>query len=463
MKTLAFVLMFFFARTVSAQVFISEIMYDPEGGDTAHEWVEIVNKGPVVDLAHSKFVEGGSSHGLSVVQGDATLSTGAYAIIADDAQTFLNDNVGFSGVVIDSVFSLNNTTGETVAFKMPDGTVSDTATYTSDIGGAGDGNSIQKINSAWSAAFPTPGAENNLSVTVSSADTQVATSGGVTSVASTIAEPFDTQMYARITIQSGGTVSGAPIIFTGEAVDSKKKSISDAYYLWAFGDGETGSGKVTSHVFRYPGNYNVVLSVSSKYDIPTVVTRIKILVSPAFLRAMLHDTSSSAVDIVNDSTKDIDLSSWVIEGDYRRFTFPEHTMLLAKSVVTLAPETTGFRAPLSFIRILYPNGSTYEQAPKEIQKDIQAQIVKPVSQVRPQEKVASVLYKQTASVSDAFIPISATTSSQAQKEESLWLWYIGVAFFVSFALLGIRLTQEAGEKTTSTVDDFEIMDDEEPH
>ncbi|MBI5078307.1 MAG: lamin tail domain-containing protein [Candidatus Yonathbacteria bacterium] len=461
MKYLFPFLVLFFARTVSAQVFISEIMYDPEGADTGHEWVEVVNQGSAsVDIAQAKFFEEGSNHSLVSVQGSTNLLSGAYAIIADNAQTFLSDHAGFSGIVLDSSFSLKNT-GETISFKMPDGSVSDTAVYTGDQGGAGDGNSIHKIDGAWQGAAPTPGNANTPSSEASQTPrgAQAKTPASATGGAAAFGEPAT----ARIIIQSGSTVSGAPIFFSGEAVDSNKKLLDGAYYLWTFGDGETGSGKIASHVFRYPGTYSVALDVSTGYGTPSVSTRIKIAVSPAFLRASLHATTSSAVDIANDGARDIDLSSWIVEADYRRFTFPEHTMLLAGSVITLAPETTGFRAPLSFIKIFYPNGLLYEQALKDVQKNIQAPIVKPAAQARLQEKVASVSYKQTASAADAFMPIGTTTPFTVPKEGSMWPWYIGAAFLAALALLGIRLTREKEEKNTISAEDFEITEDEEPY
>lgn len=479
MKFIPLVFLFLFAQTVSAQVFISEIMYDPEGADTGHEWVEIVNQGSApVDLVSSKFVEEGSNHGLSVVQGATELVVGAYAIIADNAQTFLTDHAGFSGIVLDSSFSLKNT-GESISFKMPDSTISDTVSYASDMGGAGDGNSLQKIDGAWRAGAPTPNIANvsNQEVIVPSSDTQTVVSSTTSSVSDTSSH-FDTLMYTRITIKSGGSVNGAPIIFSGEAVDSKKKPIDNAYYSWTFGDGETGSGKIVSHIFRYTGDYIVVLDVSPGYGIPGVSTRLKILVSPAFLRASPHDAISSAVDIINEGTKDVDLSSWVIEGDSRRFTFPEHTMLLAGATITLAPETTGFRNQPTFLKILYPNWQPYEYPQKVtaalVQKEnsIPEELKTTPAAPQPIAKSLVASYKQTASVADSFIPPSQTTSTvveeQNKEEGSLWPWYTGAAFLGAFALLGIRLTQDKDVEHSSelTADDFEIIEDnndEEPH
>ena len=160
MRTAIFALMFLVAQVALAQVSISEIMYNPQGSDTGHEWVEIINQGSAsVDLAQSKFIEGGSNHGLISLQGGTELLSGMYAIIADNAQTFLSDHIGFSGIILDSSFSLNNTTGETIAFKTPDGTI-DTVSYTKEMGASEDGDSLQKVAGVLSGAIPTPGVLN---------------------------------------------------------------------------------------------------------------------------------------------------------------------------------------------------------------------------------------------------------------------------------------------------------------
>ncbi|HEC32797.1 MAG TPA: lamin tail domain-containing protein, partial [Candidatus Kaiserbacteria bacterium] len=107
---LALTLLFFMlALPVSAQIVISEVMYDLEGSDSKREWVEIFNSGnDIVSLSGWRFYENDSNHKLTLVQGDESIKSGEYAIIVNDLSTFLLDWPQFSGTIFDSSFSLSN-------------------------------------------------------------------------------------------------------------------------------------------------------------------------------------------------------------------------------------------------------------------------------------------------------------------------------------------------------------------
>jgi len=136
---------------------ITEIMYDLEGTDTGREWVEILNSGPTqIDITDWKFFEANNNHKLTINQGVGTISPGSRAIIVDKLDGFLLDNPNYSGIIIDSTFSLSNT-GELLAIKDVNGKIIDQVTYSKEWGANGDGNSLQKINGIWTSTLPTPG------------------------------------------------------------------------------------------------------------------------------------------------------------------------------------------------------------------------------------------------------------------------------------------------------------------
>ena len=149
---------------VFASVRINEIMYDlKEGSDTGREWVEIFNSGSeVVDLTGWRFYEAETNHKINLFRETNTflLPAGGYAIIADDPNKFLIDWSNFSGVVLDSSFSLSNT-GETITLRNGELVDIDNVTYSSGWGANGDGNSLQNVNGTWVAQAPTPGAANS--------------------------------------------------------------------------------------------------------------------------------------------------------------------------------------------------------------------------------------------------------------------------------------------------------------
>jgi hypothetical protein len=154
-----FIAIAFLPALASAQVIITEIMYDlREGSDSGREWIEVYNAGGAsIDLSKWKIVENGKNHTITSVQG--TFESGTFAIIADNAEKFKADHPGYMGALFDSAFSLNNK-GEAVALYDAKTTI-DSVTYTSSDGGNGTGDSLQKSDLAPGATLapgmPTPG------------------------------------------------------------------------------------------------------------------------------------------------------------------------------------------------------------------------------------------------------------------------------------------------------------------
>ena len=143
---------------VSAQVVITEIMYDLDGSDSGREWVEVQNtSSESVTLTDWKFFEGDTNHGITETNG-ATLAPGAYAVIADKPEKFKVDWSGFSGLLFDSSFSLKNT-GETLVLRCCGSDLSDrdSVTYNNTGGGAGDGFTLHRDGLSITAADPSPG------------------------------------------------------------------------------------------------------------------------------------------------------------------------------------------------------------------------------------------------------------------------------------------------------------------
>ncbi len=129
-------------------IVINEIMYDFPGSDDGHEWVEIKNiSANDIDLTGWKFNDG-SNHNLNLPpknggQGSFLIPYGGYAIFADKADVFLVDHPDFSGIVIDTVMSLNNT-AEILKVIDSDGQIVDQASYADTLGAKGDGYSLER-------------------------------------------------------------------------------------------------------------------------------------------------------------------------------------------------------------------------------------------------------------------------------------------------------------------------------
>ena len=150
------------AGSALAGLEFSEIMYDLKtGSDEGREWVEVYNNSPeAADLSKLRFFEADTNHKIIFIEGSAELPPYGYAVVVDNPAKFKTDWPGMSFNIFDSTFSLSNT-GESLAIK--DGEqVLDQFIYSSSLGGAGNGKSLQEISGVWVASLPTPGGENKL-------------------------------------------------------------------------------------------------------------------------------------------------------------------------------------------------------------------------------------------------------------------------------------------------------------
>ena len=122
---------------------INEIMYNPPGADTYHEWLELYNNETTdIDIKGWRFYEAGTNHSLTLIQGSMVIPPEGYAIIADNATTFLDEHQECNCTVIDSAFSLNNS-GEYVALKNATLVIIDGVRYNASWGADGNDRTLE--------------------------------------------------------------------------------------------------------------------------------------------------------------------------------------------------------------------------------------------------------------------------------------------------------------------------------
>lgn len=142
-------------------------MYDPEGSDTNREWIEVVfDENEEINSSTLTLVENGREHELTLVQDSST----SFAIIAQNAEQFLNEYPSFTATLFDSSFSLRNSGQDYIALKNSV-EILDFVNYSVDWGGRG--RSLERLSIEQSANDPsnwqssvqeqgTPGQANNL-------------------------------------------------------------------------------------------------------------------------------------------------------------------------------------------------------------------------------------------------------------------------------------------------------------
>jgi hypothetical protein len=340
----------------NAQVAITEVMYDVEGSDSGREWIEVTNtSASAIDISTWKFFENGTNHGLTLVAGDANMQSGASFIVADNTDKFFIDNPSFSGNVFDSSFSLKNT-GELIAIRDAELNDIDVLTYDPEVGADGDGNSLQLVSSSWIASTPTAGSasvdiESSEEEQVESESQEVQQSSSSSS-SSTASFPVEQQIF----VDAGGdrnVIVGADSLFEGRALGLQKKPLENARYVWNFGNGETKEGQNVLHYYGYPGEYVVMLNVTSgEYS---ASDRVVVNAYPAEI--VFSKIESNFVEIHNKSNKELNLSWWQIQSAEERFMIPKDTIILANKKLIFSSDITGLDTSIKEnVSLLYPNG-----------------------------------------------------------------------------------------------------------
>ncbi|HJO89826.1 MAG: lamin tail domain-containing protein [Candidatus Pacebacteria bacterium] len=452
MKYILIPIMFFASfSSLNAQVVISEVMYDIEGSDTGREWVEIENTGDSVDISTWKFFENGTNHGLTLIQGNATLSSSDVAIISDNPDKFLIDWPSFSGNLFDSSFSLKNT-GELIAIRDADLNDIDSLTYDIELGAGEDGNSLQLILSVWSAALPTPGLANSGSGGGEESEQEEESSeSSSSSSSSTNNFPVEQQIFA----DAGGdrnVVVGADTLFEGESLGLKMQPLDNARYTWNFGNGETKEGQNVLYYYGYPGEYVVTLSISSgQYS---ASDRIIVNAYPAELA--VSKVQEDFVEIHNKSNRELNLSWWQLEAEGKRFMVPKDTIILSGKKLIFSSDVTGLNTHTNDASLLYPNGVeavSFEQIkiPQKTvaTKTITAQPI--ITKADPPQKEA-LKEPQENTIQTASV---ISSINNQDKESSMFKWLLAI---FSIIVVSAGAIVFIGKSKKELSDEIEIID-----
>lgn len=154
---------------VSAEVRINEVMVNPNGGNNDHQWVELYNNGSeIINLTDWKLITGTSSHNLNIPpssggRGNLLIAPSEYLLLCQDATTCITDNPSYLGTVIDSAWTdLTIINYENISLKNANDSI---LSNVYSLFNGTEGLSLQSYNSSWSFCAPTPGAENNCTIT----------------------------------------------------------------------------------------------------------------------------------------------------------------------------------------------------------------------------------------------------------------------------------------------------------
>ena len=452
-----------------AQMVISEIMYDLDGSDSGREWVEVFNTGgTAIDLSAWKLYESETAHTITLVAGGASVAGGGYAVIADNAGTFLADHPSFAGPLFDSAFSLNNV-GETLGLRDATLADRDTISYSVDMGAADDGNSLHRTSASGSslqAGTPNPGA-GTLAVSLS-AETQSPNTGGTQSSAVQTGGSYPVEPQIAAYAGNDRTViTGADVAIEGKAFtkDGEPLGPTGVRFLWNFGDGMTAEGPTVMHRWVHPGRYVVTLDVSASKNTASH----RVIVTAKAAEFGLTTLSDGSAVVENRGSGELNVSFWHIRYGNDMFTLPEDTIVLAQEKIIIPPASLGFTVADGWV-LLYPNGVVAQTAPPPKPLIIHAPADtapavktqpprssgKPVQQTDGIEETGEVEPAERSPAQDAAVASAAMAVGKDEKPtgESLFDgWMIGLIALTSLGATGAYFASRAGRKEWEIIEE----------
>lgn len=456
------ILIIFLTRAcfASASFEITEIMYDLDGTDTNREWVEVKNTGSAPeDLSKWYLFSDNTKHAL-VPEGEASIPPGGYAVIAQNAPKFRTDWPNYTGALFDSSWTGFSNDGESIALKDPDLNIVSPLSFTASQGGAGNGDSLQKIGSSWQGGAPTPGRENE------------ATSGGgddtnntevSTNVESSSTKKKETEVPRIITnINTKNTVvAGVPFELDATTTGFGKEPLRMGKFVWNFGDGEIkieAEHIKFTHVYDYPGEYVINLSYYRVYTATVVdaTDRIIVKVLPREVSIVsIGNETDPYVEIENKSNVEVDVSKWFIQGATRRFYVPEGTFILPNKKIKFSGRVLGFTGrDLKLVNLYNISGEVVSSYP--LYKNSNYSYSSLETRVSP-EKVGEVKNQNVinldtlgASVGGVGANISNTTLA--------WLGLVGIIALASVSTILLFRKRKENLESELSADDMKIVE-----
>lgn len=129
---------------------------------------------------------------------------------------------------------------------------------------------------------------------------------------------------------------GTPLIFEAKYKMSSNLKNKDCDYVWNFGDGRTDSGEETEHLYKYSGNYNLVLNGNCGET--KAVARLKVKIMEPDLA--LEKFSDGSIQVLNKSTDEINLYGLKLVTTKQEYNFPLDTIIGAGQGIVFSYEYT---------------------------------------------------------------------------------------------------------------------------
>ncbi|MFH0755142.1 MAG: PKD domain-containing protein [bacterium] len=108
-------------------------------------------------------------------------------------------------------------------------------------------------------------------------------------------------------------------------------------FRWSFGDGFESLGKNVEHIYKYPGEYQIVLNGTCG-EYKSVSRTIVKVISP---NIDLFNLENGDIEILNNSFYEINIGNWKIKNEQKNFIFSQDTIISAGKKIILSKEDMG--------------------------------------------------------------------------------------------------------------------------
>lgn len=183
------------------------------------------------------------------------------------------------------------------------------------------------------ATSTTSGGQTVSTSTSSNNGTTVVSTHYITEVVSVYVEPTIFELSAG---RDRLGYVGTPLDFKIKYKLSSDLKNKKCEYLWSFGDGSTETGEEVEHIYKYPGNYNLVLNGECSERKAVSRAIIKILAP----NISLNKNSDGSFVITNNNKYEINLYNWRLVADKQKYIFPLDTIISAGEKITFPAEYT---------------------------------------------------------------------------------------------------------------------------
>ncbi|OHA07432.1 MAG: hypothetical protein A2934_05585 [Candidatus Sungbacteria bacterium RIFCSPLOWO2_01_FULL_47_10] len=381
----------FFVRAGS--VVINEVGWSGTAADDTDEWIELRNNGgqaisldgwiiralsdgrPTINLSGTisgsgfYLIERTSDSDISDVAADFYGSFGQYGSISNSGEDL--ELIDSGGSVVDTISFAGGWPAGSIGpdyFSMEridplaDGSLS--SNWASN-----DGNTRNGKDANGTPINGTPKSENSAYGAASGGPSQpTEEESGLGSSAENVvsSQPTTPALKETFTVYAGEdktVLSGQETDFVGRTTGVSGDPVTNAQYLWNFGDGSIARLKATTHTYSYPGVYIVSLNANVGEESHGDYLTIEVLL-PQIAISEVKTGPDGFIELFNANAKRTDIGRLIVkdEASGAVFLMPKDTFLDGKTVRVFPNSTTGISGLGGFISLLTSNGKTVDTA-----------------------------------------------------------------------------------------------------